>query len=54
MERYEVTVRNKENDYRWTMMFSANNFAHAEEQVNDGNYLDAKDEIISITKDYAS
>lgn len=56
MEKYEVKLRNQHDKSRWSLMFSAENFSHAEEQAND--YLRDQDalnlgwEIIEIQKDY--
>lgn len=59
LDRYEVIIRDRKTGDRWSMMFDAEDFAHAYEQATevsangDPNYLDADDEIIQIVKDYA-
>lgn len=51
MDKYEVTILSRWNHNRWSMMLTADDFAHAEEQAKDADLQD-DDEIISITKDY--
>ena len=52
MDKYEVTIRDKDSGNHWTMMFSAENFANAEAQAN--MFINHKfDDLIKITKDYA-
>ena len=52
MDQYEITLRDNHTDNRWTMMFWADDFGHAEEQAKD--HLESTDdhsEIISIKKE---
>lgn len=59
MFRFEVMLRYKGKGDRWSLMFSADDFGHAEEQAV--NYLDGVEgkgwgkywEIVRIEKDYA-
>lgn len=63
MSRYEVCLRAKADGGRWSMMFDADDFAHAEDQCVDylrsnteQDYTDKWTEhweIIRIEKDYA-
>jgi hypothetical protein len=51
MTQYEVVIRDMETEGRWTLMFQADDFAHAEEQAIQ--FLDeVYNEIIEIRKDY--
>jgi hypothetical protein len=62
LDKYEVTIRGKHhpND-RWTMMFDAEDFAHAqyktvaelERQYKNGDWKQ-QEEIILIAKDWTS
>ena len=53
MNTYEVILRDKQSGNRWSMVFSAENFAHAEEQAKDA-LVESYDEIIRIEKDYSN
>lgn len=50
MEVYEVIIKARDNPQRFSLMFSATDFAHVEEQALP--YLDKNDEIVEILKDY--
>lgn len=51
LEQYEVFLRTTDG-YRWTMLFQAESFAHAEEQAIDALKEDPGNEIISIERDW--
>lgn len=53
MNKYEVTLRNKNSGERWSLFFDADDFSHAEEQAIDtGLIVPLFEEIIKIEKDY--
>ena len=54
LERYEVALRHFEGT-RWSLMFDAESFAHAEEQAIDYQRTVASEgySIIRIERDYA-
>lgn len=55
LEQYEVMLREPGESGRWSLMFKAESFAHAEEQAVDFLKDDksSKWEIIRIERDYA-
>jgi hypothetical protein len=53
LNKYEVTMLDSFTRNKWTMMFSADNFGHAEEQAWDAlKSYKSKDQIVSITREY--
>lgn len=53
LEDYHVTLRDRSNGHRWTPQFSAESFAHAEEQAIDAvRETPDQYEIVAIDKDY--
>ena len=51
LERYEVKLRGRDG-HTWSMMFSADNFAHAEEQAVDALPANDASIITSIELDW--
>lgn len=52
LQKYEVLLRHRRDASRWSLMFEAENFAHAEEQAQDCLREEPEYEIIRIEKDY--
>ena len=58
MDKYEVIIRDKQTGNRWSMIFDADDFGHAEDQACDisadgqVSYLAEDDEIIRTDKEY--
>jgi hypothetical protein len=52
MDSYYVTWRSVGNDYRRTERYSADNFAHAEEQALNDQWKEGDEVIIQIERDY--
>ena len=52
MDSYYVTWRSSNNDYRRVERYSAENFAHAEEQAMDDAIPETDETIIEIVRDY--